>query len=209
MMKYAPVYALLFLFIFCTAWKGQNKTGLPAYPSKSEIKDVISSHGLTNRTSTRANFSGEWKLNESKSERVGQFPLCIFGGGDRMRSKIMKIAGHVDFLTIDVASSSVDGSLVTRQEKLIFDGKESKATFVGSPREISMAKWSDDGQTMTINSVRFLDSNREKADFKVTEVWTLINDGKSISVQVNSSSTSRENTMKLVYDKQLAANYRF
>ena len=127
-----------------------------------------------------------------------------------MRSKTMKIAGHADFLTVDVASESADGALVTRQEKLTFDGKESESTFVGSPREKSTARWSDDGQTMTVNSVKSFDTNGEKADFKVTEVWKLINDGKSISVQVNSSSISGgENTMKLVYDKQLAADYRF
>ena len=164
---------------------------------------------LTSMAQDRADFSGEWKLNESKSELVrGQFPLCIFGG-DRMRSKTMKIAGHADFLTVDVASSSPDGALVTRQEKLIFDGKEREATFVGSPRDKSTARWSDDGQTMTVNSVRSFDTNGETADFKVTEVWKLINDGKSISVQVNSSSTSGENTMKLVYDKQWAVDYRF
>ena len=88
---------------------------------------------LTSMAQDRANFSGEWKLNESKSELVGQFPLCIFGG-DRMRSKTMKIAGQADFLTVDVASSSPDGALVTRQEKLTFDGKESEATYVGTPR---------------------------------------------------------------------------
>jgi hypothetical protein len=108
-----------------------------------------------------------------------------------------------------VASSSLDGALVTRQEKLTFDGKESEATFVGSPREKSTARWSDDGQTMTVTSVRAFDANGEKADFKVTEVWKLINEGKSIFVQVNSSSISGEKTMKLVYDRQRAADYRF
>ena len=164
---------------------------------------------LTSMAQDRTNFSGEWKLNESKSELVrDQFPLCIFGG-DRMRSKTMKIAGHADFLTVDVASSSPDGALVTRQEKLIFDGKEREATFVGRPRDKSTARWSDDGQTMTVSSVRSFDTNGETADFKVTEVWKLINDGKSISVQVKSYSISGENTMKLVYDKQWAVNYRF
>jgi len=165
---------------------------------------------LTRMAQDRANFSGEWKLNESKSELVvGQFPLCIFGGGDRMRSKTMKIAGYADFLTVDVANSSPEGALVTRQEKLTFNGKESEATFVGSPREKSTARWSDDGQTMTVNSVKSFDTNGEKADFKVTEVWKLINDGKSISVQVKSYSISGQNTMKLVYDKQWAVDYRF
>ena len=162
---------------------------------------------LTCMSQNRVNFSGEWKLNESQSEH-GQFPLCIFGG-DRMRSKTMKIAAHAGFLTVDVVGSLPDGALVTRQEKLTFDGKESKATYVGTPREVSAAKWSDDGQTMTVNSVRSLDTNGETVDFKVTEVWKLINDGKSISIQVNSSSSSGENTMNLIYDKQRAADYRF
>jgi len=154
---------------------------------------------LTSMAPDRANFSGEWKLNESKSE-LGQFPLCIFGG-DRMRSKRMKIAAGADFLTVGVASSYPDGTLVTRQDKLTFDGKESQATYVGTPREKSAARWSDDGQTMIVNSVRSFDPNGETADFKVTEVWKLINGGKSISIQVNSSSISGEHTMKLVYDK--------
>ena len=209
MMRYAPLYALVLMFVFCTAYKEQNKTDLPTDTIKSETNDVITSYGLISMAADRANFSGEWKLNESKSEFFEQFPLCIFGGGDRMRSKTMKINGHADFLTVDVASSSPDGALVTRQEKLTFDGKESEATFVGSPREKSTARWSDDGKTMTVNSVKSFDTNGEKADFKVTEVWKLINDGKSISVQVNSSSISGENTMKLVYDKQWAVDYRF
>lgn len=163
---------------------------------------------ITSMAQDRANFSGEWKFNESKSEHVGQFPLCIFGN-DRMRSKTMKIAAHADFLSVDVATSSTDGALVTRQAKLAFDGREIETTFVGRPRDNSTATWSDDGQTMTVNSVRSFDPKGETADFKVTEVWKLIDDGKSISIQVTSSSVSGEKTMKLVYDKQLATDYRF
>ena len=126
-----------------------------------------------------------------------------------MRSKTMKIATHADFLTVDVASSSPDGALVTRQEKLVFDGKPNKATYVGIAREKSSASWSGDGQTMTVNSVRSFDKNGETADFKVTEVWKLINGGKSISIQVNERSSSGAHTMTLVYDRQLAEDYRF
>ena len=162
---------------------------------------------ITSMAQDRANFSGEWKFNESKSE-LGQFPLCIFGN-DRMRSKTMKIATKADFLAVEVATSSTDGALVTRQAKLTFEGKENETTFVGSPRDKSTARWSDDGQTMTVKSIRSFNPKGETADFKVTEVWKLINDGKSISIQVTSGSTSGEKTMKLVYDKQLAADYRF
>jgi len=168
---------------------------------------IVACFTLSGMADGKVNFSGEWKLNESKSN-YGKFPLCIFGG-DRRRSKTMKIAAHADFLTVDVASSSPDGALVTRQEKLVFDGKQNETTYVGVQREKSSASWSGDGQTMTVNSVRSLDKNGNKADFTVTEVWKLINGGKSISIQVNERSNSGKHTMTLVYDRQLAADYQF
>ena len=50
---------------------------------------------------------------------------------------------------------------------------------------------------MTLNSV----IDDRGTEIKVTEVWKLINDGKSISLQSNSNSIFGENAMKLVYDK--------
>lgn len=169
---------------------------------------IIGIFTLTSMSGSHADFSGEWKLNESKSDRNGKFPLCIFGG-DRMRSKTMKIATHADFLTIDAVSSFVNGAPVTKQEKLIFGSNEIKVTYIGKPREISAAKWSDDNQTMTVQSIRSFDKNGKTADFKVTEVWRLINGGKSIAIEVHSSSPSREESMALIYDRQTAADYRF
>lgn len=208
-MKYAHLFIMFCFFVFCTAWKAENKTDLPTTTSKSESEDVITSHRLTDKAVIHTDFSGDWKLNEAKSEQVSHFPLCIFGGGDRMRSEIMKIAANTYFLTVDVASSAPDGEPVIRQEKLTFDGKESGATFVGIPRERSMAKWSDDGQTMTVQSIGSFDTTGQTADINVTEVWKLINDEKSIAIDVKSNSTDGENTMKLIYDKQKAADYRF
>lgn len=122
-----------------------GKAGIFAYNYAGQFLQKINgtsvwSPKLTSMAQDHNKFSGEWKLNESKSDSVRQFPLCIFGGGDRMRSRTMKIAGHAGFLTVDVASESADGSLVTRQEKLTFDGKETEGTFVGRPREKSGAR---------------------------------------------------------------------
>ena len=154
---------------------------------------------LTSMAPHRANFSGNWKLNESKSVRGNS--LCIYDPGDRMRSNTMKIAGHADFLTIDVVNSSLDRTLVTRREKLTFDGKESEVALIRRGKTFTV-KWSDDGQTMTVNSIVYLDINGEKQEFKVTEVWKLINDGKSISLQANAKSTFfGECAWKFVYDK--------
>lgn len=152
-----------------------------------------------------ANFSGEWKLNEAKSEIGRRASFCLT---DNIYAfKTMKIAGQADLLTIDVAvavaSSSPGGALITRQEKLTFNRKKSEANLFASTKKKSTAKWSDDGQTMTVNSVIYFHINDdETTEVKVTEVWKLINDGKSISLQSNSNSTTfGENAMKLVYDK--------
>ena len=154
---------------------------------------------LTSMAPHRANFSGKWKLNESKSVRGNT--LCIYDQGDRMRSDAMKITEHADFLTIDVVSSSSDGALVKRSEKLTFDGKESEFTLFKRGKTFSV-KWSDDGKTMTVNSLVYLDINGEKQEFKVTEVWKLINDGKSISLEANlTSALIGERVAKHVYDK--------
>ena len=148
----------------------------------------------------RANFSGEWNLNEAKSG-IKDFPVCILGEGDRIRSKRMRIAEKETFLLVESTSSTSDGSPITREERLAFDGKESKTTIVGWPREMSTAKLSNDGQTMTVNFSKSFPKSGEKADFNVTEVWKLINGGKSISIHVNSKSTACERAMTLVYDK--------
>ena len=168
---------------------------------------IVGCFTLSGMSTGNVNFSGEWKLNESKSN-YGKFPLCIFGG-DRRRSKIMKIATYADFLTVDVASASPDGALVTRQEKLVFDGKQNEATYVGVQRNKSSAGWSGDGQTMTVHSVRSFDKNAKTADFTVIEVWKLIDGGKSIAIEVNEKSKSGEHKMMLVYDRQRAADYQF
>jgi len=144
-----------------------------------------------------ANFSGEWKLNKSKSELAGKFPVCIFGEGDRVFSKTMKITGYKGFLTVHVTSSSPEWPPVKTLEKLIFDGKKREATVFGHPRDESTARWSDDGQTMIVNSFKSFYTKGKEPDVKVSEVWKLINDGKSMSVQVNAG----EDVRKLVYDK--------
>src|SRR5882757_10441707 len=45
MMKYIPIYTLFLMLVCCTYCKGQNKSDLTKDTPKSEIKDVISSHG--------------------------------------------------------------------------------------------------------------------------------------------------------------------
>ena len=49
----------------------------------------------------RVNFTGEWNLNEAKSG-IKDFPVCILGEGDRIRSKRMRIAEKETFLLVEI-----------------------------------------------------------------------------------------------------------
>ena len=149
----------------------------------------------------RANFSGEWKSKESIS--MGGNIVCCYDSGDRMLAKTMKIAEQADFLTIEVSSSFPGTAPVTSQEKLTFDGKESQINHGPERGKKFTVKLSADGQTMTVNSIVHLMIAQKQAFFYVTEVWKLSNDGKSISVQANATSTlvGSERSWKTVFDK--------
>lgn len=146
----------------------------------------------------KATFVGKWKLNKPKSDFTGSFPVCIFGEGDRVFSNTMNITGNKDVLAVHVTSSSPEWEPVKKEEKLIFDGKERESTIFGRSRDESKASWADDGQTMIVTSFKSFYTKGKEPDVKVTEVWKLINGGKSMAVQVNAG----ENLRKLVYDRQ-------
>ena len=153
---------------------------------------------LTSMVPGRANFSGRWKLNEFKSDRGHS--TCTWGLGDHMRSTTMKVVAQTNFLTIYVVDLSAGVSQITTQEKLTFDGKEREDTICGRPKK-STVMWSPDRQTMTVNCILTCGADSQKVEYKVTEVWKLINDGKSISLQANIKSTYGEDVMNLVFDK--------
>ncbi len=200
-MKHLHFSALVLIIAFCTAWKNESEMQPLSGNATLATKPATTTYTLLGRPAERANFSGEWKLNESESELDRKFPVCIFGEGDRATSKTFKVAAHGDFLTVTVARPLPYGRFVTGQEIVTFGGEESEASLVGSAREKSNAKWSEDGQTMTISSVKYFKPISDDPDIKVTEVWKLINNGNSMSVQINTTSISGENTIKLIYDK--------
>ena len=129
-----------------------------------------------------------------------------------MLANTMKIEEQTNFLTILVSSSFPGTAPVTSQEKLTFDGKESEINHGGGRGKKFTVKMSDDGQTMTVNSIVHLmvatpyHVNVQKQAFVyVTEVWKLSNDGKSISVQANAKSNlfNDERSWETVFDKVL------
>jgi len=149
---------------------------------------------LSMTSKKNADFSGEWKLNETKSD-MGQYapivPLKI------------KAEQKADALVITKTSPGMDGSgEVTATETLTFDGKQVETSVTpGNSKRKASAKWSDDGQTLTITYILMLDFNGQTAEIKGTETWALSNDGKTLTTTNTSSSSFGDNTYKGVYEK--------
>jgi hypothetical protein len=154
----------------------------------------------------RASFSGQWKAKEAIS--MGGNIFCSYDAADRMASKSMKIAEQADFLTIENPDS--DKASAKSVEKLIFDGKTRQISLSQENRKTFSVNLSNDGQTMTINSiVYFITSTPYKVNVKqqaytnVTEVWNLSKDGKSIAVLAKAKSNiwDEERSWKTVFDR--------
>ena len=154
------------------------------------------------------NFSGEWKSKESIS--MGGNIVCCYNSGDRMLAKTMNIAEQANFLTVEASSSFPGTAPVTSREKFTFDGKENQINYGPDRGKKFTVKLSADGHTMTVNSIVHLVTAKpyhvdvqEQMLVYVTEVWTLSDDGKSISVQTNAKSNliGKERSWKTVFDK--------
>jgi len=139
----------------------------------------------------KANFSGDWKLNEGKSD-LGQF-------GARFTATAIKVDQKADAITISRTRPGFNGGdPVTTSLSYTFDGKETESTGFGNSKMKSTAKWSDD-QTLIINSTTTFERDGQTSEFKGTETWTM-KDG-SLSVLSVTTSPRGENTVKAMYDK--------
>ena len=137
----------------------------------------------------RANFSGDWKLNESKSE-LGEL------GGFVARS--LKVEQKENAVTITRTTPGFNGGdPVTTTVTLTYDGKITESEgYAGSKRK-STAKWSDDGSTLTVNNTITFERDGQTNEFKSTETWT-IKDGL-LSIVTHSNSPRGEATIKAIY----------
>ena len=115
----------------------------------------------------------------------------------------IKAEQKADALSITKTSPGFDGGgEMIASETLSFDGKEVETNIApGSSKRKASAKWSDDGQTLTITYTLMLDFNGETTEVKGTETWALSNDGKTLTTTNTSTSSFGDNTYKGVYEK--------
>ncbi|MBS1920535.1 MAG: hypothetical protein JST17_09805 [Bacteroidetes bacterium] len=141
----------------------------------------------------RLNFSGDWKLNESKSD-LGQYANFATRSITTLQSN--------DSIAISRTSPSMDGEDITTHETLTFDGKECQTNLMGDSKKIASLKWADDGKTFTVTFKLHLDFNGQQIEIDGTEKWDMTDDGKTLVLETNSSSSFGDISTKSVFDKQ-------
>jgi hypothetical protein len=146
----------------------------------------------------KTTFAGEWILNAEKSTQPqgGQGG----GGGMRMGGGNFVAAQEANLLTVVRTRTGQDGQSTTTTMKYTLDGKESINT---SPRgdSKSIAKWSADGKSLTIETSRTMDMNGESRTIKSTEVWALT-DAKTLTIASTRQGPDGDVKSNMVYDKK-------
>jgi hypothetical protein len=151
---------------------------------------------MTNAQAGKVNFAGNWVLNAEKSTQPQGGP----GGGMRMNGGNFTVTQEANLLTVVRTRTGQDGQPVTTTMKFTLDGKESVNT---SPRgdSKSIAKWSADGKSLTVETSRTMDMNGESRTMKSTEIWVM-DDLKTLTVTSTRQGPNGEVKNKMVYDKK-------
>ena len=133
----------------------------------------------------KPNFSGDWKLNNSKSA-FGQFPPP-----GSMTSKIT----HEDPKLKREVKMSGDQGEFQYETTYTTDGKDCSNEMFGNPIN-SNVKW--DGDTLIVDSKGKFGDN----EFSSQDKWTLSADGKTLTIVSTFKSAMGDGEQKMVFDKQ-------
>ena len=149
---------------------------------------------FTTITPYKANFTGSWNLNESKSE-LGEF-------GSRFSARKIKVEQKDDAIIITRTSKNMEDQDVTSAETLTFDGKTSETSGFFNSKKKSVLKWAEDGNSFVISYTVVFERDGETTEIKGTETYTLSTDGKTMTSSTASSSPQGDFSMKAAYDKE-------
>ena len=133
----------------------------------------------------KPDFSGEWKLNVSKSEYA---PLPA------PNSRTDKITHADPSLKITTTQSGQNGEYTT-DLKYSTDGGETTNEVRGNPMK-STAKW--DGDTLVITTKTSFGGN----EVTLGDKWSLSQDGKVLTINRHITSPQGEVDLKMVLEKQ-------
>jgi mannan endo-1,4-beta-mannosidase len=140
-----------------------------------------------------ADFSGEWVLNEDKStlgnNGAGNLPYKL-----KISQDDNAIAAQKSFIEEWMDDRVTD-------EKMMLNGEESKSEFFGAPR-ITTAGLSADRDTLLIKSKVTFNRGGQTSQLNTTEVWSLQNRGRELSIVQTAVAPQGERKIVLIYERK-------
>jgi hypothetical protein len=143
----------------------------------------------------KANFSGSWVLNESKST-FGEGPM---GRGGASQIVIAQDAAKIE---CEKTSKRRNGEEFKQKETITLDGKVSENQAFGNNTKKSTAEWSKDGKSLVIKSTMTMERNGNTMEINTTETYKFSEDLKNLVLESISTTPRGEMKLTLVYDKK-------
>jgi hypothetical protein len=139
----------------------------------------------------KANFSGTWTLDKSKSE----------GLPPNLKDQVMTLAQTGDKINIE-AKLTLDEGEQNVSDVYTLDGKPVDFTPKGpggvEGKGKRTAKWSADGNGIEVTEAITYDTPQGSVAVDITRTWTLSADGKTLTVDMNISSAMGSQHIKRV-----------
>ncbi|MDX9727976.1 MAG: hypothetical protein RBT50_01810 [Bacteroidales bacterium] len=154
---------------------------------------VVSLSLISGSLFAQTDFSGSWALNESKS---------TLGDGPRMSVTSMTVTQQESLISIDLVQPSFEGGEMKRSEKYTLDGKESVNKGMMDSSVKTITTWSEDKKELKFAKTILFDMNGDTMELKITDAWTISDDGKTLTVKSSMISEMGDMNLVLVYDKK-------
>ena len=140
------------------------------------------------------NFSGQWLLNEEKSD-----------AGNRGLTNVpykMEVDQDDELLLVRKFMIVEWGDDRITDEEIHLDGTEMRSEFFNAPR-ISKAGWDEASQSIKISSTTKFERGGRTFEMNGSEEWALQEKGTELKIiQTSTSFRGGENTVTLVFEKQ-------
>ena len=144
--------------------------------------------------SAKADFSGTWSLDKSKSEGLPP-------GMDQT----MTVVHTGDKLLLETKLITQEGERVV-SDMYMLDGKEAeftpKAPNGQSGKGKRTAKWSADGNGIEVNENSTFDGPEGSVNVQMTRIWSLSADGKTLKIDIAADGPNGKQIIKRTFTRK-------
>jgi hypothetical protein len=121
---------------------------------------------------SKSDFTGEWIINETKSDFADQPAALMFKG--------LKVTQTKDSIT--VLGQRFDSSLGTMTSTYLLDGSTKNFVLNDGRMMTASISWDEDGEQMTRNSNYMLPDQPDVIEYESKEAWSLSDNKKELTL---------------------------